>query len=202
MSIIMKNVKAITISGHNVKKIEDKNGNVLWESSQLHTINITVGAGQDITTTQYAEGIVLPSLNDIKSKIASKTGISSSSITIKKAMIQNNTLYWRVGSNYNNGTTYYGRLSFGGGLPFESDPVSQTETHTYPWNSSSNSYSDVTYYLKDSSTTLSQGYIGIENEELGTPFVTSRYNNKEAHFCSSTNVYALPTYTLVVTYEY
>ena len=30
MSIIMKDVKSITLGGQNVKKIEDKNGNVLW----------------------------------------------------------------------------------------------------------------------------------------------------------------------------
>ena len=69
MSIIMKNVKSITLGGVSVKKIEDKNGNVLWENKNISTINSTVSYGQDITTTQYAEGIVLPSSNDIKSKI-------------------------------------------------------------------------------------------------------------------------------------
>ena len=195
----MSNVKSITLGGQNVKKIEDINGRVLWQENKDSTINLTVGEGQDITTKQYAEGIVLPSLNDIKSKIASKTGISQSSITIKEVMIQNNTLYWKVGSNYANGTTYYGRLSFGG-LEFESEPV--TEAKIYPWNSSSTSYSDVTYYLKDSSTAISHGYIGIKNEELGNPFVTNRYNTKECHFCSSSNVYALPTFTIRVTYQH
>ena len=53
MSIIMKNVKSITLGGVSVKKIEDKNGNVLWDkSTQTATNELTVGEGQDITTTQ------------------------------------------------------------------------------------------------------------------------------------------------------
>lgn len=202
MSINMSNVKRITLDGYKVKKIEDKNGNVLWESKNMSTINITIGDGQDITTKQYADGIVLPSLNDIKSTIASKTGISSSSITIESINIQNNTLYWRVGSNYNNGTTYYGILSTEGSEASTSAPISQSEPHIYAWNSSPNSYTDVFYYLYTSSTRTLYGYIGTRIDEIGTPFVTSRYNNKEAHFCSSTNAYALPTFTIRVTYEY
>ena len=200
MSINMSNVKSIRFNGYSVKKIEDINGNVLWEDKNI--MNITVGAGQDITTTQYADGIVLPSLNDIKSKIASKTGISSSSITITSINIQDNTLYWRVGSNYNNGTTYYGILSTNGSQASTSAPISQSESHIYTWNSSPTSYTDVFYYMYPSSTRTLYGYIGTRSDEIGTPFVTSRYNNNEAHFCSSTNAYALPTFTLIVTYEY
>lgn len=40
MSINMSNVKAITLGGQNVKKIEDSNGNVLWQNKvSLETIN-------------------------------------------------------------------------------------------------------------------------------------------------------------------
>ena len=84
MSINMSNVKAITLGGRNVKKIEDTNGNVLWKvpgsDITTGTINITVGSGQDITTTQYYNRIVVPSLNSIKSAVANKSSISQSNI--------------------------------------------------------------------------------------------------------------------------
>lgn len=39
MSIIMSNVKAITLGGQNVKKIEDTNGNVLWEEVSVVSLD-------------------------------------------------------------------------------------------------------------------------------------------------------------------
>ena len=52
MSIIMSNVKSITLGGKNVKKIADTNGNVLWENKNTTTRKIKVVESQDITTTQ------------------------------------------------------------------------------------------------------------------------------------------------------
>ena len=79
MSINMSNVKAITLGGLNVKKIEDKNGNVLWKKSSA-TIDITIGSGQDIVTSQYYNRIAVPSLTTIKSAVANKASISESNI--------------------------------------------------------------------------------------------------------------------------
>ena len=141
MSINMSNVKSITLGGVQVKKIEDTSGMVLWSGSTTATINITVGASQDITTTQYYNRIVLPSLNDIKSKVASKTGISSSAINITKAELYLSTLHWY--NDYVSDQRPYFSLStsspsyFGGG-------TTRSDSGNYQWDS----YNlDVTNYL-------------------------------------------------------
>ena len=278
MSIIMANVKSITLGGVSVKKIEDTNGNVLWEEvpvvsldyirisgsykTRLHTgdafvfggtvrayytdgtsavvtssatfsgydmstagtytvtvsytedgvtrttsytlvvadittatINITVGASQDITTTQYYNRIVLPSLSTIKSKVASKTGISSSSITITNVQLDCSTLYWY---NPNNSTRYYSAKatnssSYSGGTTVTtSTSRNYREQGVCQWSTSKPS---VTNYLN---TTLYGYYVSSFSS------FTEAFDNYASagagNFCNSSGV--KPTFTLVVTYEY
>ena len=147
MSINMTNVKAITLGGQNVKKIEDTSGNVLWQMKSGGTINITVGKGQDITITQYYNRIGLPVLNTIKSKVANKIGVTSSSINITKVELDCSTLYWY---NPNTSTTYLGAKATTSSSPDSGTSVLFANSQNYKtegvcqW---SGSKTDVTNYL-------------------------------------------------------
>lgn len=186
MSIIMKNVKSITLGGVSVKKIEDTNGRVLWGGSTTATINLTVGKGQDITTTQYRNRIVLPSISTIKSKVASKTGLSSSAITIKKVELDLSTLYW-YNDYYSDQTPYFSLSTsstsyFGGGTTI-------TTTGIFNWGS----------YRLDVTNYLGKTLYGYRNTNGGYyEFSTSSYQG--SRFCTSSSSSTLPTFTLIVTY--
>ena len=188
MSINMANVKSITLGGVEVKKIEDTSGRILWGGSTTATINITVGASQDITTTQYYNRIVLPSLSSIKSKVASKIGSSSSGINVTKVELYLGTLYWY--SDYASKDTPYLSLStsnpdyFGGGRR-------RSQSGIYNWDT----YKiDVTDYLGKSL----YGY-RINNDGF---YEFNNSSSSGSRFCTSSSSSTLPTFTLIVTYEY
>ena len=276
MSIIMANVKSITLGGVSVKKIEDTNGNVLWEEvpvvsldyirisgsykTRLHTgdafvfggtvrayytdgtnavvtssatfsgydmstagtytvtvsytedgvtrttsyslvvadittatINITVGASQDITTTQYYNRIVLPSLSTIKSKVASKTGISSSSITITDVQLDCSKLYWFPDAS---GKKPYFSLSTSSPSYFGAGTTT-TGTSRTSWSSSKLS---IKSYLTSSTVQL----YGYSYSYTYAPHTYTAFQTSSGYTPSFTNSSGSgkPTFTLVVTYEY
>ena len=189
MSINMANVKSITLGGVQVKKIADTNGNVLWgNEKQSATINLTVGKSQDITTGQYYNRIVLPSLSSIKSNIASKTGISSGSINITKVELDLSKLYWY--NDYGSTQTPYFSLSTSSPSYFGMGSQ-RTTTGKYKWSSGE---LDVTNYLDKSL----YGY--RETRDIYNTFSTS--SSSGSRFCARSSSYTKPTYTIRVTYEY
>ena len=199
MSIIMKNVKSITLGGVSVKKIEDKNGNVLWEikNKNTATINITVGAGQDITTNQYYNRIVLPSLSTIKNKVASKIGTSSSGITIKKVELDLSTLYWIESiSGYSEKRPYFS-LSTSSPSYFGSGTTRSSDSSLNTWDS----YKlDITSKLGSNTVPL----YGYSYEVYYSPHTYKAFQAYSGYlpaFCSSSGS-GKPTFTISVTYEY
>lgn len=197
MSINMSNVKSITLGGVSVKKIADKNGNVLWGGSTTATINITVGEGKDITTKQYYNRIVLPSLSSIKSKIASKTGISSSYVNITKVELDLSTLYWIESiSGYSERRPYFS-LSTSSPSYFGSGTTRSSGSSLNTWGS----YKlDITSYLKSSTVQL----YGYSYEVYYSPHTYQAFQAYDGYlprFCTSSGS-GRPTFTLVVTYEY
>ena len=192
MSINMSNVKSITLGGVSVKKIEDKNGNVLWQENKTHsaTIELTIGSGQDITTTQYYNRIVLPSINTIKSTINSKQGISVTNIT--KVEFDESTFYWY---NPNTSTSLYSAKATtsssttGGTGVLYSNYRNYRDQGVCQWGTSK---IDVTNYL---SKTLYGYYVSSYTSSFGT-----YANSGNGNFCNSSG--SKPTFTLIVTYEY
>lgn len=277
MSIIMANVKSITLGGVSVKKIEDTNGNVLWEEvpvvsldyirisgsykTRLHTgdafvfggtvrayytdgtsavvtssatfsgydmstagtytvtvsytengvtrttsyslvvadittatINITVGAGQDITNTQYRNYLFIPYLSAIKSKVASKTGVASSDINITKVQLDLSTLYWYDDSVMT--SKPYFSLSTSSPSYFGVG-AQHTTSGRYQWDT----------YKLDITSNLGKslyGYVWQRYSSSSTPTYTafSTSSSSGSRFCTSTSSSKVPTYTIVVTYEY
>ena len=192
MSINMSNVKSITLGGVEVKKIEDTNGRVLWQENKSSTINITVGEGQDITIRQNYNRISLPVLNTIKTKVANKIGVTSSSINITKVEIDCSTLYWY---NPNTSASYLGAkattsssLDSGTSVLFANSQSYRTQG-ICQW---SGSKTDVTNYLG----TQLYGY--WENRNGYTPFNNYANASGYGNFCNSSG--SKPTFTLVVTY--
>ena len=196
MSINMKNVKSITLGGVSVKKIADTSGRVLWELKNGSTINITVGSGQDITTTQYYNRIVLPSLSSIKSAIATKTGISSSSITIKKVELDLSTLYWVESiSGYSERRPYFS-LSTSSPSYFGSGTTRRSDSSEWNWGG----YKlDITSYLKTSTVAL----YGYSYEVTYSPHTYQQFQAYSGYTPAFSNRSGSgkPTFTIVVTYE-
>lgn len=191
MSIIMKNVKSITLGGVSVKKIEDKNGNVLWgNSTQTATIELTVGAGQDITTRQSFNKLSIPSKSTLKSTIASKIGTSSSSITIKKIEIDLSTLYWYLSDSDDRYTPYFSWINQIDYILDDSAGTQVRGTGIKKWGSS---YYNVTNY-----STLygyRKGYaVGL--------YSFKNSSSSGSRYCTSSSSSTLPTFTIRVTYEY
>ena len=192
MSINMTNVKSITLGGVEVKKIADTNGNVLWQENKTHsaTIELTIGSGQDITTTQYYNRIVLPSINTIKSTINSKQGISVTNIT--KVEFDESTFYWY---NPNTSTSLYSAKATtsssttGGTGVLYSNYRNYRDQGVCQWGTSK---IDVTNYL---STTLYGYYVSSYTSSFGTSA-----NSGNGNFCNRSG--SKPTFTLIVTYEY
>ena len=192
MSINMSNVKSITLGGVSVKKIEDTNGRILWKDNTMETINITVGAGQDITTTQYYNRIVLPSLSTIKSKVASKIGSSSDYVNVTKVEFDESTFYWY---NPNTSTSLYSAKATtsssttGGTGVLYSNYRNYRDQGVCQWGTSK---IDVTNYL---GKTLYGYYVHSTTSSFGT-----NANSGNGNFCNSSG--SKPTFTLIVTYEY
>ena len=281
MSINMSNVKAITLGGQNVKKIEDSNGKVLWEepsvvqldyitisgsykrklptgsaftfggtvrayytdgtnavvtssttfsgynmstagsytvtasytedgitktttytltvaNTSTATYSVTVGASQYITTTQYFNRIVIPSLSSIKSTIASKTSREVYSVDAVK--IAANQLNWcKQGSHPS--AVYPFLLT---GSTTSSTIVAVGRSYQFPSASSasfSSSDTDITSYVYSSSTRSLYGAYGTTNSTPTTMFSSST-GAYTFHFCMSGNVTTLPTFILKCTYTY
>ena len=192
MSIIMSNVKSITLGGVSVKKIEDKNGNVLWgNNTQTATINLTVGAGKDLDVTQYYNRIFIPYASTIKNKIASKIGSSSGSINVTKVEFDESTLYWY---NPNTSTSLYSAKATTSSSTTDGTGVLYSTYRNYrdqgvcQWSSSK---PDVTNYL---GKTLYGYYVKSSPRSFGT-----NANSSNGNFCNRNG--DLPTFTIVVTYE-
>ena len=192
MSIDMKNVKSITLGGVSVNKIEDTSGNILWSGSTTATMNITVGSGKDITTTQYYNRIVLPSLSTIKSTLESKIGVTSSSINITKVELDESTLYWYnpyTSDNSRNAKATTSSSVNSGTTVLVSDYNSTQGAHQ--WGTSK---IDVTNYLGSKLYGYYKGASGYTN-------FGNYSSSNSGNFCTS-NRTVKPEFTLVVTYEY
>ena len=193
MSINMSNVKAITLGGKNVKKIEDTNGNVLWENKGESTINLTVGEGQDCTSTQYLDAIRIPSSGTIKSAISNKTGVSSNYINVKKVELDLTTLYWYTGSSGKHYPVLSTSSSITSSTTYFCSGIDRTSNYVFQW---SNSKYDVTKYMN----TKLFGYRYNYNYDNWNPKYTS-FGDSGPKFCQR-NGTGLPIFTIVVTYEY
>ena len=193
MAVDMSNVKQIMHNNKEVIKIEDSNGNVLWENKKGSTINITIGSRQEMNIQQYSNRIQIPPMPEIRQFISSKTGISLSQIKLTKMNIDGSTLYWdneaegeqtpylSFQSSVSSSTVY-----FGGG-----DTVSSNGIHS--WSSSKVDLYDID--LNNERPTILYGYI-YDNRR------GHYYNFKSsARFCTSSNYDWEPTLTIVVTYE-
>ena len=191
MAVDMSNVKQIMHNNKEVIKIEDSLGHVLWENKK--TINITIGSGQDMNTTQYSNKIYIPPMSEIRQFISRKTGISSSQIKLTKMNIDGSTLYWYNGSRGEQtpylsfqSTASSDTVYFGGG-----DTVSSTGIHS--WSSSKVDLYDID--LTNPSKTILYGF-AYDNRNR------QYYNFTSAtRFCTSSDYYSVPTFTIVVTYE-
>lgn len=228
MSIIMSNVKAITLGGQNVKKIEDKNGNVLWKvpgsDITTATINITIGSGQDITTTQYYNRIVVPSLTTIKNVVANKASISESnivSIDTVELILGQNTLPNAVKNNASStrdtkirfflvlGSTITSTVLARGYYAYTVDFTSGNKANTSilgafcPTGTGTN-YIDITSYLSETlATYIYGGYaMGTTEYDSQTPLKMfgTKYNS-EVHMCAYSTT-TEPTYSIRVSYSY
>ena len=227
MSINMSNVKAITLGGQNVKKIEDKNGNVLWKenNNQTTTINLTVGSGQDISIGQYYNRIVVPSLNDIKSAVANKASISVSdieSIDTVDLILGENTLPNAVKNNTSStrGTKIRFFLVLGSTITstvlargYNAYTVDFTSGHHAnssisgafcPTRTGTN-YIDITSYLSTSIIRRSYIYggyaMGTTEYDSQTPLnMFGTEYNSEVHMCASSTTEE-PTYSIRVSYH-
>ena len=201
MSINLPNVKDIIRNGKHVKNIKDSNNRIIWGGVEYkdvpHSSTLTVGSGQNITQTQYANRIVLPSLTTIKNKLATNEGVSSSKITITDVKIVGNTLYWRRGSGASGGT-YYAMLSSTNstsGTIVSTSSSTSTASTIYPWYSYSSGVS-VFSYMTTSSTKALYGYYGISSTTLGSAFSTSITSTSGSHFCTSSSGTTVPTYSI------
>ena len=159
------------------------------------TINLTVGEGQDITSTQYLNAIRIPSSSTIRNAVASKIGTESFGINVTKVELDLTTLYWltdttekvypllSTSSSVSSSTVY-----FCGGTDRKQDYVFQ-------W---SNYKLDVTKYMNKRLFGYRYNYNYSNWIPKYTQFSESGSGPK---FCQS-NGTGLPIFTIVVTYEY
>ena len=193
MSINMSNVKAITLGGKNVKKISDKNGNVLWNNNtQTATIELTVGARQDITTTQSSTQLNLPSIETIKSTINSKQGISVTNIT-KVEVYGGSPLYWKPGNS--NSRRPWLASNSSGNSPESPYIIGSTSSSTAT-KVFGRGYADVTTLINNTNTTPFYGWM-----QVGTNPTWYRMNGGNRGALCDTNGNS-PVYKIRVTYEY
>lgn len=191
----LSNVKSIVIPEGTVKKIEDGDGNVLWKKPvTTATINITIGASQDITTPQNYQRIVLPSLNSIKSKVASKIGASPSDVNVTKVQLNLSTLYW-----YNSYSDQrFPRFSLTTSNPsYFGDGTIRNSTGRNNWSSDK---LDITDKLASYSTKSFYGYAWHAYTTEVNAF--SSKSSSGSRFCTNSSSSTKPTFTIIVTYEY
>ena len=153
------------------------------------TKTLTVGEGQDITTTQYRNYLFIPYASSIKNAIMGDIGVTTQAyINITKVELDLSTLYWY--NDYYSTQTPYFSLSTSSPSYFGSG-TTRSSTGIYQWGS----YKlDITKYLGKSL----YGYRstnGVYNE-------FSSSSSSGSRFCTSSSSSTLPTFTIVVTYEY
>ena len=160
------------------------------------TINLTVGEGQDCTSTQYLNAIRIPSSSTIKDAISLKTGTSSFGINVTKVELDLSTVYWfdnrsgkhspefSTSSSITSSTTYFG------------SGIDRTGRHISQW---SNYKMDVTKYMNTRLFGYTYNYDYDNWNPKYTSFTTSVDSSPK--FCQRTGS-SLPTFTIVVTYEY
>lgn len=196
MSINMANVKSITLGGVSVKRIEDTNGRILWsKTTQTATIELTVGAGQDITTTQSRTQLNLPSIDTIKNAIHTKTGRIASNIT-KVEIYTAQPLYWLPPSD----TEIEPWLASNSSGTKPTSPyisgTSRTITAVCPFGSAS--YTDITTLINQTKTKPFYGWVVYVRVSSNNCFrMDDRYRGK---LCDSNG--NSPVYKIRVTYEY
>ena len=195
MSINMSNVKSITLGGVEVKKIADTNGNVLWENKGESTINLTVGEGQDCTSTQYLNAIRIPSSSTIKQAISNKTGVLYDNIKVTKVELDLTTLYWLTDSSGKHYPVLSTSSSITSSTTYFCGGIDRTSDYVFEW---SNSKYDVTNYMN----TKLFGYRYNYNYDQWYPKYSQFYTNigEGPTFCQSYGS-GLPIFTIVVTYE-
>lgn len=157
------------------------------------TINITVGEGQDITSTQNYNKLFIPYASSIKNKIMDITGITSQQyINITKVELDGTTLYWYNPNDstklYNAKATTSSSIDGGTGVLY-SEYRNYRDKGVCQWSSSK---TDVTKYLGKS---LYGYYNGASGYVAFATYSSSNYGN----FCNRSG--SKPTFTLVVTYE-
>ena len=195
MSINMSNVKSITLGGVSVKKIEDTNGRVLWGGSTTATISLTVGSGQDCTSTQYLNAIRIPSSSTIKQAISNKTGVLYDNIKVTKVELDLTTLYWLTDSSGKHYPVLSTSSSITSSTTYFCGGIDRTSDYVFEW---SNSKYDVTKYMN----TRLFGYRYNYNYDQWHPKYSTFSDSVSSgpKFCQR-NGTGLPIFTIVVTYE-
>lgn len=155
------------------------------------TINLTVGAGQDITKTQYYNRIYLPSKSTIQNAIASKIGTASIGINVKKVELDLSTLYWYCSDSQDYFTPYLAWVNSYKYILEDSAGTRLKGTGIRKWGTS--------YYNVTSHSGSLYGY--IRGDVLGY-YSFSNSSSSGSRFCTSSSSSTLPTYTIRVTYEY
>lgn len=214
MPINLDNVTQIMHGDKEVIKIEDSHG-VIWEKAERPTasatISVTVGASQNITTTQHYNYITIPSLNSIKSYIESNTSRSLKGITTVGLY----NLYF-LRQYYTN--AYYVRGFLLNGNTTSSDIIyKMSGTTQFPSGSgadygktligtSTSSAVDITSYLSSNNTKNIYGaYSGASTGSSVPQTPTTMFSSTTGYQKTYFKKYvasAVPTFTLYVTYEY
>ena len=160
------------------------------------TINLTVGEGQDCTSTQALNYIRIPSSGTIKNAIASKTGIPYGYINVTKVELDLSKLYWVNGYSGKQSPEFSTSSSITSSTTYFGSGIDRTSSYVFPW---SNYKLDVTKYMN----TRLFGYNYNYNYDNWNPKYTSfsTSSGSGSYFCQS-NGTGLPTFTIVVTYEY
>ena len=159
----------------------------------LHTgtINLTVGEGQDITTTQYYNRIYLPSKSTITNKIASKIGIASIGINVTKVEIDFSTLYWYCSDSQDYFTPY---LAWSNNYKYILEDSAGKRLKGIGIRQWGSSYYNV--------TSQSGSLYGFRRGDVLGEYSFSTKSSSGSRFCTSSSSSTLPTYTIRVTYEY
>ena len=166
-----------------------------WDNNTYSgTIELTVGASQDITTTQDSTQLNLPSLETIRTKINSSQGVFVRNIT-KVEIFGGAPLYWQPGTSStvrpwlsprSSGTT-----PSGGGVYVIGTTRSSTSTAVF-----GSGYTNITTLMNESTTTP---YYGWRQAGTSTSWVRMDGSTRGKLCDSSGN---LPVYKIRVTYEY
>ena len=194
--MILSNVKDIIHNNKHLKNIKDSNGNIIWGGVEYKDVptqrTLTVGSGQNITTTQYANRLVMPSNTVLRNNLASIEGVSTSSINNITIELDASSVYWVSNSS----STLYAFMSTSSGTSGTLiNPSSANSSNASPKQWKSSGYYEVTkggtyYGLSSAASTGSSP----------STFYTSISSTGGSHFCKSNSATTLPTFTLRVSY--